>query len=122
MPFEAGRKRTRSCIHVGVGVLGLAVLLEHTRGNLAVLLDELEKRVLHDFFPVDGEVHQCFETGVGFAEHGVSVSWNNLSTLESRPDIFLNSLIGCIDTNLLLHLSQPDKHFLVSKTKKITQL
>lgn len=59
-------------------------------------------------------------TGISLTEDGVTVTGNDLTTLEGRPDVLLDGLIGSVLTDLGLHLAQPDKDFLVGKTVKGT--
>lgn len=48
----------------------------------------------------------------------MSVARDDTAALESRPDVILDSLIGDIRSNLILHLHDPSQDFLVGKTVK----
>jgi hypothetical protein len=53
---------------------------------------------------------------IGLSQDCMAVTWDNLATIESGPHVFLDRIVTSIDTYLQLHLSQPDKHFLVGET------
>jgi hypothetical protein len=55
-------------------------------------------------------------TGISLAENGVSISWNNLPSLESGPKVVLDSLVAEIIANSSLHLGKPVQDFLVGET------
>ena len=58
----------------------------------------------------------------GLPEDGMTVSRNNLATLERRPDVLLDGIVGGILTNLAAHLLEPDQDFLVGKSTKPNKL
>ncbi|KFY24709.1 hypothetical protein V491_02050, partial [Pseudogymnoascus sp. VKM F-3775] len=78
---------TGAGIHVGEGVLGLAVLGQDAGGDLAVQLDQLEERGGGDGGTALGVGHQGLEAGVGLAEHGVAVAGDDAAAVESRPEV-----------------------------------
>lgn len=96
-----------------------AYLEENARNEVVDLGDKLEERVV-------GEMLECKlalggVTRVGLPEDSVTVSGDNLATVEGRPDVFLNSLVTGVGTDLALHPCQPDEYFLVSKTVERTR-
>lgn len=46
---------------------------------------------------------------------GVAVAGDNFPSFQGRPDVLLDCIIRRIFANRLLHLAEPDQHFLVSK-------
>ena len=105
-------------VDVGVGVLGLAVLGEDTRGDLVDLGDELEHWVVGQVLL--GELALGDVTGVSLAENGVAVTGNDLASLEGGPEVVLDGLVAEVVANSLLHLLEPDKDLLVSQTVERT--
>ena len=109
---------TRVSVNVGVWVLGLSVLGKDTGGNLVDLADELEHGVIGQVLLSElalGDV-----AGVGLAENSVAVAGNNLAVLERGPEVVLDSLVAEVVANGLLHLLEPDEHFLVSQSVERT--
>jgi hypothetical protein len=95
---------------------GTAYLQEDIRNKGVYLANELKQLVIRQM--LQRKLALSSVTGISFPEDSVAVSGNNLTTLEGRPDVLLDSLIGCILTNLPLHLAKPDKDFLISETVK----
>lgn len=58
--------------------------------------------------------------GVGLAEDGVAVAGNDLSRLESGPEVVRNSFVTKVATDLLLHFLQPIEDLLVGTTEGIS--
>lgn len=52
----------------------------------------------------------------GLSQNGVSVSGNDLSRLEDRPDVLLHLLVGNSGSNGLLHLEDKAQDFLVGES------
>ena len=98
-------------VNIGEGVLRLAVLGEHTRSDLVDLADELEHRIVGQM--LEGELALRDVARIGLAEYSMSVARNDLASVQSRPQIVLDSLIAEIVSDGLLHLLQPVEHFLV---------
>ena len=105
-----------AAVDVGVGVLGLAVLLEHLGRDAAVLLDELEDGVLGNLGAGGGIVHQSLEAGVGLAEDGVAVAGHDAARVEGGPEVVLDVLLGVGGGDVVLHLEDPAQDLLGSKT------
>ena len=57
-------------------------------------------------------------TRIGLPEDGVTVTRDNLSAFEGRPDVLTDCLVGRVLANLGLHLAEPDKDLLVCETMK----
>ena len=111
-------KDTRVGINVGVGVFGLAVLGEDTRGNLVDLADELEHGVLGHLLLGEGALRSV--SGVSLAENSVAVTGDDAAGVESRPEVVSDGLVAEIVANDLLHLSEPVENLLVGKAVKGT--
>lgn len=105
-------------VDVGVGVLGLAVLGENTRGDLVDLADELEHWVIGKVLL--GELALGNVAGVGLAENGMSVTGNDLASLEGGPQVVLDGLVTEVVADSLLHLLEPDEDFLVGQSVERT--
>ena len=105
-------------VDVRPGVLRFARLEEDIWHDLVDLANELEERVFREV--LERELALGDVAWVGLTKHGVTVARHDLSTVECRPDVLLDSLIGSVLTDLGLHLAQPDKDFLVGKTVKGT--
>jgi hypothetical protein len=50
----------------------------------------------------------------------MSITWNNLSRLERRPEVVLDGLITEVVADGSLHLGEPVQDFLVSETVERT--
>jgi hypothetical protein len=55
---------------------------------------------------------------IGLSEDGVTVSGDNTTTLQSRPNILFDGIIGDIHSDSILHLHNPSQDFLIGKTVK----
>ena len=92
-------------VNIRVWVLGLAVLGEDARCDLVNLTNEVEHwvvgKVLH------GKLALGNVTRVSLAEHSVTVTRNNTSGLEGRPEVVLDGLVREITADRLLHFLEP---------------
>ena len=100
-------------VNVGVRVLRLSVLSQHTRRDLVHLADKLEHRVI-------GEVlERKFALGhvarIRLAEHSVTVSRNDTTSLKGRPEVVLDVLVAEVGADAGLHLLEPLEDFLVGE-------
>jgi hypothetical protein len=77
------QEHTTVRVNVGVGVLGLAMLGEHSRHDFVDGAYNLEELVFGQV--LQGELALAGITGVGFAEHGVAVARNHLAGIQSVP-------------------------------------
>jgi hypothetical protein len=109
-----GQEDTRVSIDVGPGVLGLAGLEQDVGNEVVDLADELEVLVLGEV--LESKFTLGGVTGIGLAEHSVAVTRDDLTTLEGRPDVFLDGLVGGRIADLGLHLPEPDEDLLVGET------
>ena len=116
------KEHARRRIDVGVGVLGLAVLLEHFRSDAAVLLDELEDGVFCNLRTGGGVVHESFEAGIRFAQNGVTVAGDDAAGFEGAPEIVVDVLLCVAGRNRLFHLYDPAEDFLGSKAVLCQQM
>ena len=55
---------------------------------------------------------------ISLSKNSVSISRNNTSALQGRPDVILDSLIRNIGSNFLFHLEDPSQDFLIGETVK----
>ena len=113
-----GEEHTRVGIDVGPGVLGLASLEEDVRNKVVDLANELEHLVIREV--LQGEFTLSGVTRIGLAEDGVTVTRDDLASLQGAPDVLLDSLVGGVFANLGLHLPQPDENLLVGETMERT--
>ena len=131
------KKYTRVRINIRPRVFGLSSLNEKRRlkfiNDTEIDIENLKKDVRNKVVNLShklkhlvvwqmlqGEFTLGGVTRVGLPENGMSITGNNLTTFKGGPDIFFDSLVGCILANLCLHLAEPDKHFLISKAVKRT--
>lgn len=105
-----------AAVDIRVGVLGLAVGLEHVGSDAAVLLDELEDGVLGDLWARGGVVHQSFEARVGLAQDGVAVAGDDAAGVEGRPEVVGHVLVGVRGGDVVLHLEDPAEDLLRGKS------
>ena len=113
-------EHTRRGVHVGVRVLGLAVLRQHLGGDLGVLLDQLEDWVGQHIRTGVGKVHQGLEARVGLAENSVAVSGHDTARLEGFPQVGAHVLVSELGSDLVLHGQDPAQHFLRGQTVQWT--
>mmetsp|Transcript_22133 Transcript_22133/g.55817 ORF Transcript_22133/g.55817 Transcript_22133/m.55817 type:complete len:233 (-) Transcript_22133:113-811(-) len=99
-------------IHVGPRVLGLAMLCENLGRDLIHELHEVDELVVLDVLL--GKLGLAREAGVGFSEHGVSVSRDDASALEHLPAL-LPHLVGrhLRGSHVLLEVLDEAQHLLV---------
>lgn len=98
-------------VHVGEGVLGLAVLGQDTRSDLVDLADQVEHGVVREL--AEGKLALRHVTGVGLTEDGVTVTGDDLTGLEGGPQVVLDGLVAKVATDGRLHLGEPVEHLLV---------
>ena len=94
--------------------LGFTGLEEDIRDDLVDLTDQLEQWVLGEM--LQGEFSLGSVSRIGLSENGVTVTWDDLSTLQCRPDVLCDLLVRGIFTDLRSHLLDPSEDFLVSET------
>lgn len=105
-------------VHIGPGVLGLAVLGENLGGNLVDGGNEVEEVVVGHV--LEGELSLGGVSRIGLSENGVSVTGDDSTGLKGIPEVLLNVLLGDIRANLGLHLENPLKDLLVSSAVERT--
>jgi hypothetical protein len=108
------QQHTRVSVNIRPWVLGLASLQQDIRNKVVDLADELEHLVFRQVLQCEFTLGSV--TRVGLAEDGVTVSRNDLATLERRPDVLLDSLVGGLLAKLGLHLLEPDQDLLVGQS------
>lgn len=89
---------------------------ENARGDLGVLLDELEDWVSENILAGVRKVHQRLEARVRLAEHAVAVTRDDTSRLEGVPEVSADVLVGELGSDLVLHGEDPAKNFLCGET------
>ena len=94
--------------------LGFTGLEEDVGDDLVDLTDELEERVLGEM--LQSEFSLSSVSRIGLSEDGVTVTWDDLSTLQCRPNVLGDLLVGSIFTDLGSHLLDPSEDLLVSET------
>ena len=109
---------TGAAVHVGKGVLGLAVLGQHARRDLGVALDELEDGVGGDFGAGGGELHEGGEAGVRVAEDGVAVAGDHAAGFEGAPEVGFYGGGGDGGADFGLHLEDPAEDFLGGESER----
>jgi len=82
------------------------------------LTNELEQRVIRQVLECEFTLSSVAR--IRLPQYGMPITRNDLASLQCRPHIFFHSPIGCILTNLGLHLAQPEENFLVGETVKRT--
>lgn len=97
---------------------GQSYLKEDVRNKCVDLANEFEELVIGQV--LQGKLALSGVTGICFPENSMAIPRNNLTTLKSRPNIFLDSIISCVLADLRLHFSEPDENFLVGKTMEGT--
>ena len=103
-------------INIGVRVLGLAVLGQDARSDLVNLADQLEHGVIRQL--AESKLALGRVARVGLAKNGVTVSRNNATSVEGRPEIVLDGLVAEVVADDLLHFGEPVKDFLVGPIEK----
>ena len=111
-------ENTRVGIDVGEGVLGLAVLGQDTGGDLVDLADQLEHGVIGKL--AQSKLALGDVTGVSLTQNSVTVTGNDLTGVQSGPQVVGDRLVSKVVANSLLHLGEPVQDFLVGKTVKRT--
>lgn len=84
-------------------VLHLAMLHEHTRGNLRVLLDKLEDQVSQHIRPGVSKIHEGFKVRVRLVQHAVAISRKHTAGIERVPQVSADVLVSELGANLVLH-------------------
>lgn len=87
------------------------MLGQDTRGNLVDLADELEHGVIRKL--AEGKLALRNVARISLAENGVAVAGNDTARVEGGPEVVLDSLVAEVVADGLLHLLEPEKHFLV---------
>ena len=105
-------KHPRARIHIGKRIFGFTMLHEHTRSDFAVAFYELEDGIGGNFGTGGGELHEGFETGVGFAENGVAVAGDYAAGFEGGPEVGFYGGVGEGSADMGLHLENPAEDFL----------
>jgi hypothetical protein len=105
-------------IDVRVWVLGLAVLGQDTWGDLVDLGDELEHWVIWKV--LESKLALGDVTWVSLAENGVTVTWNDLASVQGGPEVVGDGLVAEVVANGSLHLLEPVQDLLVGETVERT--
>lgn len=87
------------------------MLSQHARSNLVDLADEIEHLVIRELAKCKLALRNV--TRISLTQDSVTVSGNNLASVESGPQVVLDGLVTEVVTNGSLHLCEPVKHFLV---------
>jgi hypothetical protein len=92
------------------------VLGQDARSDLVNLADQLEHGVIRQL--AESKLALGRVARVGLAKNGVTVSRNNATSVEGRPEIVLDGLVAEVVADDLLHLGEPVKDFLVGPIEK----
>lgn len=109
-----GEEDTRVGVHVGPRVLGLARLEEDVGHELVQLADELEQLVVRQV--LERELSLGLVSGVRLSEDGVSVTRDDLASVERLPDVLGHLVVRRVLANLLLHSGDPVEDLLVGES------
>jgi len=101
-------------VDVGVWVLRLSVLGQHTRGDLVNLADKLEHWVVREM--LKRKLALGHVAGICLAEDGVAVTGDDTAGLEGRPEVVLDVLVAEVGADTGLHLLEPLEDFLVGES------
>lgn len=101
-------------IYVGVGILNFLVCEEFSGDDLSALMEELNSGIILKMEL--SEISLMMESGIGFSEHSVSVSWYNSAGSDDLVNVVFNILVRDGSTLFLDELEEPLKDFLVSKS------
>lgn len=99
-------------------VLGFASLEQDVRNKVIDLANELEHLVVGQV--LQGKFALGSVARVRLSKNGVTVTGDDLTTLERGPDVVLDGLIRGILANLALHLPEPDEDFLIGEAMERT--
>jgi len=86
-------------------------LEQNSRDDVVDLTHKLEEFVIGQMFECKLALSDI--TRVCLAKYCMTITRNNLPTLQRRPDILLDCLVGGIFSNLGLHFGEPYKYLLV---------
>lgn len=80
--------------------------------------DQTEERIIGQV--LQGEFTLSSVTRISLTQDSVTVTRDNLTTVQSIPQVLLDLFFGSINTNGILKLQGPTQDFLVGKTVKRT--
>ena len=87
------------------------MLSQHARSDLVNLADELEHLVIREL--AKGKLALRNVARISLTQDSVAISGNNLTSVESGPQVVLDGLVTEVVANGSLHLCEPVKHFLI---------
>jgi hypothetical protein len=87
---------------------------QNSRNDVVQLGDEGEERIFGQV--LESEFTLGHVTRIGLTEHGVAETGNNLTTVQSVPQVLGDLFVRGVLTNGFLHLHGPAQDFLVGKT------
>lgn len=96
-------------------IIYLSMFRKNTRGDLGILLDQLEDRVGQDIRASGSKVHESLETRVRLAEDTMAVARDDTARLQGVPEVGTDVLVSELGSDLLLHGQDPPQDFLGSK-------
>lgn len=107
------KKNTRVGINVRPRVLGLSSLKEDVGHERVELADQLEKLVVRQV--LERELSLGLVSRVGLPQNGVSVTRDDLTTVERLPNVLGDLLVRGVNADLVLHLCDPVEDLLVGE-------
>ena len=93
-------------------------LKQNTWHDVVYLAHKLEELIVGQM--LECELALCDIARIRLAKHRMTVTRNNLTALQRRPDVLLDCFVTSILPNLGLHLCEPDEHFLVREAVQRT--
>ena len=91
---------------------------QNSWGDLIYLANKLEHWIIWQVS--ESKLALRDVAGVGLAEDGVTVAGNDLSRLESGPEVVRNSFVTKVAADLLLHFLQPIENLLVGSARFVS--
>ena len=93
-------------------------LEENIRNKFVNLADELEVFVIREV--LESKFALGSVARIGLSQNSMTITRDDLASLESGPDVVLDLLVRRFLTDLGLHLAKPDENLLVGETVKRT--
>ena len=103
-------------VNVGPRVADLASGLKHVGDHSVAGLDKVDEIVVLDILVSEGEL--AHEARVGLAEHGVTVSGNDLAAGEGVIDVLSDVVLSPLAAKLCLEVEEELEALLVGETVK----
>jgi len=93
-------------------------LKQNTWHDVVYLAHKLEELVVRQMLECELALRDIAR--IRLAKHRMTVTRNNLTALQRRPDVLLDCFVTGIFSNLGLHFCEPDEYFLVREAVQRT--